>query len=879
LKSYENKPTDEMIVPDGLVPEENEIDGGDSDAIATIDHVPEREEELAEAVAERDEEVDVPLDEDEYDEYVEEDEKSIRRHSWPPTREQLWTASAFGAVLLLGAFLRFWGLGDKPLHWDESLHAYFSLVLLHNNVDNWAVCAKTAAASCYRYDPLTHGPFQFHAIAFVYQISQWLGAPDHGVNPTTVRIAAATLGTVIVGLPFLLRFHIGKVAAWLSCLLIAISPSLVYYSRFAREDIYMLCFTFMLVIGVVRYLRSRNPWWLLMAALSLTLSYTTSEATFLTIGVFGSFFGAVIVWELGLRWSLSSNDEQSSTSAKRYLPKTAAPWVVLVYFVIVGIIAKLVLNEVASLGKYVAANTSISDAYVAHLKATTEAILPWLGIILAVIVFVLLLRERKESVSQERRGLARRIDPKKQRLLDTIVTMNWTHWFFALVCSWFVFMILFTVLFTNVPGGLGDGIWQGLYYWTQQQQVARGGQPWYYYFLLIPLYEQIGLVFGLVGVVYCLLRPTRLRLFLVFWFVGNMFIFSWAGEKMPWLSINMTLPMMILAAIALQPAVVVVLNAIKVRLGYGGQATAVPESVAFDSSPIEGVAVDSLATENAEGDSLAIESADDNSLSVESEDALPVDKVVYESILPVTPAIVPPSPRPVRRHRYALVGSVVTVVLALVLLVPTVQNMFQLSFVHYADAPHEMMIYVQTTTDVDTVMSKIDALDQKLYGGNHKMPIGIVSDSTWPFSWYVRDYTNVCFNYPTGCSAEVAQSIPVVIASGDEMTTLQNQYSQTYLFHEYPSRTQWDQGYMPPPCKRSATNPCTAVQQYVGVGPWLWLSYGDNPPPGATFNFGKAVSNIWQWIWYRKAFGSTDGAYNMGLFIKDDASAKTGIKP
>ena len=52
--------------------------------------------------------------------------------------------------------------------------------------------------------------------------------------------------------------------------------------------------------------------------------------------------------------------------------------------------------------------------------------------------------------------------------------------------------------------------------------------------------------------------------------------------------------------------------------------------------------------------------------------------------------------------------------------------------------------------------------------------------------------------------------------------------------------------------------------------PWLWLSYGDNPPPGAKFDLGKAVSNVWQWWWDRKAIGSTDGAYGMGLFIRKD---------
>jgi len=118
-------------------------------------------------------------------------------------------------------------------------------------------------------------------------------------------------------------------------------------------------------------------------------------------------------------------------------------------------------------------------------------------------------------------------------------------------------------LLTNVRGGIGDGIWQGLYYWLQQEQVARGSQPWYYYLLLIPLYEQIGVVFGLIGILRSIVRPTRFRLFLVYWFVGNLFIYSWAAEKMPWLMIHITLPMLLLAAVGLEPTVVTCINLVK----------------------------------------------------------------------------------------------------------------------------------------------------------------------------------------------------------------------------------------------------------------------------------------------------------------------------
>jgi len=106
----------------------------------------------------------------------------------PPTREQFLVGAFFWGVILLGAVLRFWNLGDKPLHHDESLHAYFSLQLMHN-MENWASCLNPLSG-CYHYDPLLHGPFQFHIIALVYKISQLLGVYDHGVNTFTVRVPA-----------------------------------------------------------------------------------------------------------------------------------------------------------------------------------------------------------------------------------------------------------------------------------------------------------------------------------------------------------------------------------------------------------------------------------------------------------------------------------------------------------------------------------------------------------------------------------------------------------------------------------------------------------------------------------------------------------------
>jgi uncharacterized protein (TIGR03663 family) len=825
LKSFETEPVEDATAAD-QVPERHELvrlsmPGSDtssttSDERPVVEDVSDSAESML--VAHEDKEVGEPP----------------RRRKFslssPPTREQLLRWAPFWGVILLGAILRFWGLGDKPLHHDESLHAYYSLQLL-NNMEHWWWCINPPPQgySCYTYNPLLHGPFQFHFIALVYKISQLLGAADNGVNTTTVRILAATLGSAIVALPYFLRDYLGKVGAWLACLLLAVSPSMVYFSRFAREDIYMAFFTLVMVVGVARYVRERKMRWLVIAAAGFAFSYATKEATFLTVLVFGSFLGALIAWELGLKVALRSRFNRESPSVA-LLPKTFAPVTLLAYFVIAGIVGKVFFGWVKYLSVYTtnASTQPLADQFVQSLKDKTVAAVPFIGILLGAFVLFLLYREVSGKVSAAgRRGLAKRVDPERQPVLDSIVTMPWTHWFFALLCAWTIFLLLFTVLLTNVRGGIGDGIWAGLYYWIQQQQVARGNQPWYYYLMLIPLYEQIGVVFGLIGVVRCIARPTRFRLFLAYWFVGNLFLYSWAAEKMPWLMIHITMPMLLLAAIGLEPAVVKCINLVKnlyVRLTS-------PEATMH---------------------------LQDNNLPVQG----------Y------------PQARP-RVGVLAGGASIFGVIMAALLLLPTVHNMYEVSYVHAADGPHEMMVYVQTTTDVNIVMAKVDALDQKMFGGKHQMLIGLTTDATWPLAWYLRDYPNLCFDYPTGCSSW--KNVPVIISGGDNPYGTEQQYAGSankpgnYVYHEYKMRTWWDEGYKPPVCISSSSNNCAGQPTFGGVGLGLWLSYGDNPPPGAKFNLGLAAQHIWQWWWQRRAIGDTGGAYDMVLFVRKDLS--TAVVP
>ena len=753
-------------------------------------------------------------------------------HFRPPTREQLLQWAPFWGIILLGAILRFWGLGDKPLHHDESLHAYYSLQLL-GNLEHWSWCIQPPpqdpSYACYTYNPLLHGPFQFHFIALVYWISQHLGAPDNGVNTTTVRILAATLGTAMVGLPYFLRDYLGKWGAVLASFLLAVSPTLVYFSRFAREDIYFAFFTLVMVVGAARYVRDRKMRWLVVAAAGFAFGYATKESIFLMILTFGCFLGALAAWELGLRIPLRSRVSREN-APNPLLPRTFAPVFTLIYFIFAGLAGKLLLSWIEALSKIIVGPdgnaTARADQFVANLKQVTVALIPWLGITLGIFVLILLFREMSgKQPAPGRRGLAKYVDPERQPLLDSIVTMPWTHWFFALMVACTIFLVLFTVVFTNPAGGIGDGIWQGLYYWIQQQQVARGNQPWYYYLMVIPLYEQIGFVFGIAGIVRCIARPNRFRLFLVYWFVSNLFLYSWAAEKMPWLTIHITMPMMLLAAIGLEPIVKTSVNFVKQFFARVGT-----RFIASSSN---------------------------------------------DRLQPGYPV----NPRPRKRiGGFAGGAALLGLACAVLLLLPTLHNMYEVSYVEPANGPHEMLIYVQTTPDVNTIMQKVNELDQKFYGGHHQMPIALTTDATWPFAWYVRDYPNICFDYPTGCSSW-PKNLPVIITGGDNPYGMEQQYSGLqanhpgpYAYHQYVMRSWWDEGYKPPPCIQTTANSCSGQPTYGGVGLGPWLSYGDNPPDGAKFNLSLAARRIWNWEWNRVPFGSTQGGYAMVLFIRTDLS-------
>ena len=164
--------------------------------------------------------------------------------------------------------LRLIALGDRPFHHDESQDAYFSWLF------------RTQGE--YTYQPILHGPLRFYLTAAMYLL--------FGDSDFTARLAPALLGTAMVPMCWLFRAQLGRVGAFAAAAALTFGPTYLYYSRFAREDIYVACITLALIAVTARFLdRPRKYHPALIAAL-LALSFSTKESTFITVFVAGTFF-------------------------------------------------------------------------------------------------------------------------------------------------------------------------------------------------------------------------------------------------------------------------------------------------------------------------------------------------------------------------------------------------------------------------------------------------------------------------------------------------------------------------------------------------------------------------------------------------------------
>jgi uncharacterized protein (TIGR03663 family) len=681
------------------------------------------------------------------------------------------------ALLALAACLA--NLGARGQSHDECVHFIFSHELY--------------SGEGFIYDPWRHGPFLYYADALVFALL--------GVNDWTARLVPALFGVILVLLPAFLRKELGRVGALATSALTLISPSTLYYARYLRNDIYMMVWAMLMAIALFRFLDTRRPGWLYLGAVAVTMAMSTKETAYIT-GFIGVVYGLALV----LRQALSARGVRAAS----ILALTAALLLVLAWIGLSayadtlpapppaeaaetveagaagGLDAKLVGQVIervilllgllltalaggaltrrdeslrpalALLVAYVATIGALlvlsaggaALAWLAIARPFKDGVQPWLSVALQFLAYGLgaagggVAWWRLYGHARARGWLPGRFRP---RVLYVIL---------ALALG--LFTVLYTTLFTN-PEGLITGTVGGLRYWLSQQEVKRASQPWYYYGILIPLYEFLPLGLSLLGIAYY--ARSRIRgddvgrgsrgafaAYLVYWALAAAFIYSWAGEKMPWMMVHIAQPLILLAGRTVDD-LFGRMNWREVGRRGGAVLAAI---VPFLLLSWFGAAYWALSGQ-------VFRQADDT----------------YRWLLALG------SGAGLLALAWGLWGrlgarAASRAVLASVLLVAalfTVRYSWLANFVNY-DTAREFLVYSHGTPDLKHTVRELQALSRRLYGDETALRFAYTEDATWPLECYLEPaFPNRVFigTEPTRSNTDV----PVLIVGAKEIEAVE----------------------------------------------------------------------------------------------------------
>ncbi|MFL6466395.1 MAG: glycosyltransferase family 39 protein [Pyrinomonadaceae bacterium] len=141
-------------------------------------------------------------------------------------------------IVGLAIFMRFYALGMRALHHDEGVNGHFLTTLFRDGV--------------YKYDPANyHGPTLYYIALFFTKI--------FGLETLPIRGSVAVWGVLIVVLAFYLRRYIGRIGALAAGVFLALSPGMVYISRYFIHEMFFVFLGLGFVIALAFFIEKEKP--------------------------------------------------------------------------------------------------------------------------------------------------------------------------------------------------------------------------------------------------------------------------------------------------------------------------------------------------------------------------------------------------------------------------------------------------------------------------------------------------------------------------------------------------------------------------------------------------------------------------------------------
>ena len=175
-------------------------------------------------------------------------------------------------ILLFALLFRLTHLDRRPMHHDEA-----------NQAVKFGDLLETGQ---YRYDKFDHhGPSLYYLSLPVARLLSKTTLAS--LDEKTLRLIPAIFGAGILLLILLTKGLMGREALLFSALFMALSPAVVYYSRFYIQETLLVFFVLGFLIFCWQYIRRPSYGWALAAGFFAGMMYATKETCVILFGAVG----------------------------------------------------------------------------------------------------------------------------------------------------------------------------------------------------------------------------------------------------------------------------------------------------------------------------------------------------------------------------------------------------------------------------------------------------------------------------------------------------------------------------------------------------------------------------------------------------------------
>jgi uncharacterized protein (TIGR03663 family) len=424
----------------------------------------------------------------------------------------LWYVSCF-LITAAAVLLRFVSLTLKPLHHDEGVNGWFLTNLYREGQ--------------YRYDPANyHGPTLYYiSLAF---------AKIFGLQTYSIRASVAVWGVLVVILAFFLRRYIGKIGSLFAALFLALSPGMVYISRYFIHEMFFVFLSLAIVVSVLLFIEKRQA------------------------GLFAIAWTALILLVCLLPSTLKLASTLGGADATKVWAFRAG------FFIVEAVLVGLVIRMLLSWDDGRPIYFLLASATASLLFATKETAFITLGTMLIACGCVWIWRRmfKVDAETSEERVTEDSKADELTYIRDENLTWrnfreslgNGPDLFLVLVSALVVFIfmaVLFFSSFFTYAGGVKGAI-EAYSLWTKtgSKDHTQNG-TWAYLKWGMEIEAPILLLSSLGLLIAFVKARHRFAMFASLWAFGLFAAYSIIPYKTPWLAISFLLPMCIAAGYAI----------------------------------------------------------------------------------------------------------------------------------------------------------------------------------------------------------------------------------------------------------------------------------------------------------------------------------------